>query len=102
MHLGNNRNKHTYTMAEEVVRRELDEVLEEKDLGVKFDPTLLFSKYIATKKANSMVDIIRRTFWPYGWRNVENYVQNTDQTTCRMCQPYLDPTFKERCWLNKF
>ena len=51
-------------MSEEGVRRNLDEVLEEKDLGVKFDPTLLFSKHTATitKKANSMVGIIRRTF----------------------------------------
>ena len=36
----------------------------EKDLGVKFDPSLQFSKHVAmvSNKANKMVGIIKRTF----------------------------------------
>ena len=64
MHYGTQQDKHIYTISEEGIRRNLVEVFEEKDLGVKFDPTLMFSKHIAmiTKKANSMVGVIRRTF----------------------------------------
>ena len=47
MHYGTQQDKHIYTMSEEGIRRNLDEVFEEKDLGVKFDPTLMFSKHIA-------------------------------------------------------
>jgi ribonuclease P/MRP protein subunit RPP40 len=42
----------------------IDEVLEEKDLGVTFDPSLKFSKHIANcaSKANKVLGLIRRTF----------------------------------------
>ena len=51
-------------MSEEGSYRYLGEMEEEKDLGVKFDPTLKFSKHAAmvANKANKMVGIIRRTF----------------------------------------
>ena len=64
MYYGNQQEKHTYTMSEDGVQRNLGEVTEEKDLGVKFDPSLMFSKHIAmiSKKANMMAGIVKRTF----------------------------------------
>ena len=64
MHYGNQDRNFTYSMSEENTRRDLDILEEEKDLRVKFDPTLCFTKHVAmvSSKANRMVDIIRRTF----------------------------------------
>ena len=64
MHYGNQPTQQIYTMSEEGDRRELGVLTEEKDLGVKFDPSLKFSKHVAmvANKANRMVGIIRRTF----------------------------------------
>ncbi|XP_072018255.1 uncharacterized protein [Amphiura filiformis] len=51
-------------MSEEGNRRNLEVLEEEKDLGVKFDPSLTFSKHVdmVANRANRMVGIIRRTF----------------------------------------
>ena len=64
MHYGSQPDPKTYSMSEEGSRRQLGVLEEEKDLGVKFDPTLTFSKHAAmvANKANRMVGIIRRTF----------------------------------------
>ncbi|XP_072043174.1 uncharacterized protein [Amphiura filiformis] len=61
MHYGNQQDPHTYSMSDGNSKRNLDVFQEEKYLGVKFDPTLTFSKHVAmvVKKANSMVGIIR-------------------------------------------
>ncbi len=64
MHYGSQTEVHTYSMSEEGTRRNLEVLNEEKDLGVKFDPTLTFSKHAAmvANKANRIVGVIRRTF----------------------------------------
>ena len=64
MHYGHQPTQNTYRMSEEGSYRDLGVMEEEKDLGVKFDPTLKFSKHAAmvANKANRMVGIIRRTF----------------------------------------
>ena len=64
MHYGHQPTQNTYRMSEGGSYRDLGVMEEEKDLGVKFDPTLKFSKHAAmvANKANRMVGIIRRTF----------------------------------------
>ena len=64
MHYGNQDRNFTYSMSEENTRRNLDTLEEEKHLGVKFYPTLCFTKHVAmvSSKANRMVGIIRKTF----------------------------------------
>ena len=64
MHYGRQPSFYTYSMSEEGIRRDLEVLEEEKDLRVKFDPSLQFSKHVAmvSNKANKMVGIIRRTF----------------------------------------
>ena len=52
MHYGNQQEKFTYKMQEEGVERDLVETKEEKDLGVIFDPTMMFSKHIGSDKKN--------------------------------------------------
>ena len=66
MHIGRNNPEHKYTMLDVTtgVRTEIQQVVEEKDLGVTFQNDLKFNKHIATcvKKANRMIGIIRRAF----------------------------------------
>ena len=64
MHYGLQLDPRSYSMSEEGSRRQLGVLKEEKDLGVKFDPSLTFSKHavMVTNKANRMVGIINRTF----------------------------------------
>ena len=47
MHYGNQKEKFTNKMQEEGVERDLVETNEEKDLGVIFNPTMMFSKHIS-------------------------------------------------------
>ena len=47
MHYGRQPSFYTYSMSEEGIRRDLEVLEEEKDLGVRFDPSLQFSKHVA-------------------------------------------------------
>ena len=64
IHYGRQQVDFTYSMSEEGKRRNLKVMTEEKDLGVKFDASLSFSKHVSmiANKANQIVGIIRRTF----------------------------------------
>ena len=64
MHYGNQQEKFTYKIQEEGVERDLVETKEEKDLGVIFNPTMMFSKHtgMVANKANCILGVIRRTF----------------------------------------
>ena len=60
MYFGNNNPKHKYYLNNTMIQ----ECLEEKDLGITFDPTLKFNIHITniTNKANQVLGIIKRNF----------------------------------------
>ena len=60
LHIGSNNNNQVYSLNS----RNLQQVLEEKDLGVTFDSRLQFSTHIAacTSKANQRIGLLRRNF----------------------------------------
>jgi hypothetical protein len=64
MHIGKNNTRQAYTMPKDGGRRNIEEVEEEKDLGVVLDDKLSFDKHILSKvsKANQVLGVIRRTF----------------------------------------
>ena len=66
MHIGYRNDRHTYTMldAQTGERTEIEQVDEEKDLGVYFQSDLKFTKQIncCVNKANRMIGIIKRNF----------------------------------------
>ena len=60
----NDHTKVTYTLSKEETIHKLENVDQEKDIGVIIDSNLEFDKHINAKinKANSMFSIIRRSF----------------------------------------
>ena len=64
LHVGKNNSCHEYFMDGAEGRKQLDQVKEEKDLGVNVDSLLNFKSHIGliTVKANKVLGIIRRTF----------------------------------------
>ena len=60
LHIGGKNNHHLYTMNDQ----ELDQVTEEKDLGIIIDENLKFHKHTAAaaKKANFILGLIKRSF----------------------------------------
>jgi len=64
LHLGYNNRQHTYSMTSNGNSQILSSTTEERDLGIKIDPTLTFTKHVTTqvKKANQIVGLIRRSF----------------------------------------
>ena len=66
MHFGFNNNKHGYTILDTNTgnRTQIEQVDEEKDLGVIFQSDLKFDKHIVkcVNKANRMIGIIKRNF----------------------------------------
>ena len=63
MHLGKKNDKHNYIISEEG-QIELEETMEEKDLGIWVDNELGFKDHInkVVNKANSTLGIIRRSY----------------------------------------
>ena len=64
MHLGKKNTCNDYFMKIDTNIQKLESCVEEKDLGIIFDPTLNFDIHINNiiKKANQMIGIIKRTF----------------------------------------
>jgi hypothetical protein len=64
LHYGLKNPNHSYIMGRGNYVQPIQEVVEEKDLGVTFDTALKFRKHIANicNKANQIVGVIRRTF----------------------------------------
>lgn len=64
MHYGRQDELYEYTMQENGEERDLKETLEEKDLGVLFDPSFKFSKHIGliSSRANRILRVIKRSF----------------------------------------
>ena len=64
MHLGRNNHKYEYVIASSGTNTTLGETTDERDLGVKVDPELMFDQHaeLIANKANKMLGLIRRSF----------------------------------------
>ena len=64
LHLGKNNQKYTYELGSCSNLMTLEQVEEEKDLGIKFDSQLSFRQHVAecVSKANQRIGLIRRNF----------------------------------------
>jgi len=64
LHLGKNNQKHEYKLTENGVDIKIEQVCEEKDIGVIFDSELKFNKHITSSvnRANQKLGMIRRSF----------------------------------------
>ena len=64
LHLGKNNQKYTYKLGSCSNLMTLEQVEEEKDLGIKFDSQLSFRQHVAecVSKANQRIGLIRRNF----------------------------------------
>ena len=69
MNYGNQNEKLAYNMQEEGVKRNTVERVEEKDLGVIFDPLMAFSKHIVMVANKANPRSYQKNFWLHGYQD---------------------------------